>query len=128
MKRNRGDPTIRVAELFVRAALPNFSEPKPLKDAYHLARLEHWRFRHRSTDLYRLDAYELALESGISVFQQHCHDFLQILVELVEGRALAMSSRKSGNVTDEKSRICVAFDNGSEMVHRRSPLFNWYVT
>lgn len=67
MKRGRGDTAIRVPELFVRAALPNLSEPKALEKAHHLARLEHWRLGHRSTDLYRLNADELSLESGISV-------------------------------------------------------------
>lgn len=114
--------------LFVRAALPNLAEPKPLKDAYYLARLEHWRLGHRSTDLYRLYAHELTLEGGLSVLQKHRHNFLQILVELVESRALAVRSPEAGNVTNLEARVGVAFDNGSEVVHRGSPLFNLYIT
>jgi hypothetical protein len=87
------------------------------------SRLKYWRLGRRSADLYRLDAHELTLEGGLSVLQQHRHNFLQIPVELVESRALAVRSPEAGNLTDVETRIGVALDNGSEVVHRRSPLF-----
>ena len=115
MNRNRCATTIGMCELLVGAALPDFSEAQSDQDGDDFARLENRKPRHLGGD--RLDPYEFALELGFAILQEHFDDFTEVLGQLLLSLSLGVSTRKPGNVADEKPRLGVALNYGREFSH-----------
>ncbi len=115
MNRNRGTTTIGMCELLVGAALSDFGEAQGDQDGDDFARLENRKPRHLGGD--RLDPYEFALELGFAILQEHFDDFTEVLGQFLLGLSLGVSTRKPGDVADEKSRLGVALNYSSEFSH-----------
>jgi len=113
---HRRAASIRVPKLLMGAPLPDLFEAEPVQDPDDLARTQDRKPAHCSgRDCLSTD--ELRLESWLAVLEEHRNDFVEIGVELVEGFALRVGSRKAGNIADEKSRLPVALDNGCIRFH-----------
>ena len=115
MDRNRCATTIGMRELLMGAALPDFSEAQSHKDEDDFARLENRKPRHLGGD--RFDTYEFALQVGFAILQEHSDDFTEVLGQLLSSLSLGMSTRKPGDVADEKSRLGVPLNYGCEFSH-----------
>ena len=70
-----------------------------------------------SRDLDGLRANELHLERRLPVLEEHCHDLLEILMELVDGGALRVCTSKPWYVPDKQARRGIALDDGCEGAH-----------
>ena len=79
MKRNSRHPSIRVSVLAVRTTLADLSESEIGKDRGDFTRLEDGHIAHGLGDLHGLRSYELALEFGIPVFEQHGDHLREVL-------------------------------------------------
>ena len=66
---------------------------------------------------YRLGADELSLQAGFTILKEHRNHFPQVLIQLVEAGALAMSTGKSGNIAHEKARFRIPLDDGCKRSH-----------
>lgn len=64
-----------------------------------------------------LRAYKFSFQLRLTVFEQHGDDFLQIQVQLLQRRALRMSTGKAGNVADEQFRFRATLDYCRECFH-----------
>lgn len=119
MHRHGGHTPIGVAELFVRASLPDFNEAQPYKPSYDFPRLEDGNRAHTDglADANRCRTHKLSFASGVAIFQQHGDHFLQIRPKLLLRGALAVRPRESRNVADKKPCVRVAFYNRSECSH-----------
>ena len=65
----------------------------------------------------RLDCYELGLELGLAIFEEHADNFLQVRLQFIERLALAVGTRPPRHMADEQSRVRVAFDDDAEGSH-----------
>ena len=70
-----------------------------------------------------MQAHKITLQRRVAVFQQHGDHLLEVGLQFIEGLALAVSTRKSRNVANEKARLRTALDHGREGTH--SPI--WFV-
>ena len=64
-----------------------------------------------------LGTYVLAVQYWFPVIEQHRNDLPEILVELLEGLALAVRSGKPRHVTDVEARIQTTFHDGRIAAH-----------
>jgi hypothetical protein len=53
----------------------------------------------------------LESQLGFAVFEKHRKDFAKIHLKLVQGLGLGMCAREARDVTDEKPRIGIAFND-----------------
>ena len=124
MHRHRGRPSVRMAELLVRAALSNFFKTERGEHDYDLSRLEDRDRRHpRSSDYDDLGANKFAFHDGHTFVEDQGNDFLEIVIELLKRFALAVRAGKARNVTDIEAGIRTMFNYGSKNLHRRTPDF-----
>ena len=113
-----------MAELLVRATLPNFLETERRKHGYDLSRFEDGKRRHlRSGDHDNLSAYKLAFHDGCAFIEDQGNDLLEIVIELLKRLALAVRTGKARNVTDIEAGIWAMFNYGSKNSHWRTPDF-----
>jgi len=105
-----------MAELLVRIALAYFDKTQSVENRDDFARFEDRNAGHSVNDD-GLRADELGLELRLAVIQQHCDDFLQIGVQLVERGALAVRSGKARNVAHVQVRAGAAFNHGGIAAH-----------
>jgi hypothetical protein len=112
MIRNRGPATITVAILQVGTALPDEHKTQGFEQTADLTRLEHWQLAHGLTRLDQLRADKLALQSRLPVLQQHADDLLEVLLQLVQGSALRVCARESGDVADIKPGVGTLLNYG----------------
>lgn len=115
VKRNRSRPTVRMAKLLVRTALPYFGEAKREQDGDNFSRLQD-RHAARLSDKYGLSADEFGFQLGIAVFQEHGDHLAQVRMQLVERRPLAMCAAESRHIADvQLSRRAVLDHRGIGM-------------
>jgi len=75
------------------------------QQATDFTRLEDRKLRHRLAYLDGLSSDKLGIERGVSVLQQHGHNFLKVLVQFIQRFALRMCAGKSWNVSDIQSCV-----------------------
>ena len=71
-----------------------------------------------------LGTHVLAVQCRFPVIEKHRDDFLEVLVEFLEGVALAVRSGKPGHVPDVEARIRATFHDGRVTAHR-SQRYDW---
>ena len=71
-----------------------------------------------------LGTHVLAVQHGFPVIEEHREDLLEVLVEFLEGVALAARSREPRHVPDMETRIRATFHDGCVTAHRRQP-YDW---
>ena len=71
-----------------------------------------------------LGTHVLAVQHGFPVIEEHRDDLLEVLVEFLEGVALAVRSREPRHVPDMETRIRTTFHDGCVAAHRRQP-YDW---
>ena len=86
VKRDGGDTSVLVAELFVRALLTHFVEFQFSKNSNDLPRTQGRGPAHRlfAVRISSLRSNKFGLENRISVLHQHGDDFFKVFVELIE--------------------------------------------
>jgi hypothetical protein len=70
-----------------------------------------------------VQAHKITRQRRVAVFQQHGDHLLEVGLQFIEGRALAVSTRESRNVANEQTGFCTALDHGREGTH--SPI--WFL-
>ncbi len=94
----------------MRTALADFRKTECTENSDDLTRLENGGVPHRLRNGDVLDADELGLKVWLTIFEQHCDDFLQVTVNLVESFALRMGSGKTWDKTHKKLGLCAALN------------------
>jgi hypothetical protein len=74
----------RVAKLFVRSSLPDFAEATLLEQGNDLVRLKRGYAAHGLCNSDSLNSNEFALKRRLAVLKEHCDDFLQVTLQLIE--------------------------------------------
>ncbi len=103
MKRNRCATACGIAELFVRTALTDFGETEFDEDSNNFAGFEDGNVAHCSSDGDVLDSDKLGLEHGLAIFQKHCNNIVQVMVDFIQRFPLGMCTRETGNKTNEQT-------------------------
>ena len=117
MKWHGRSPTIAVSKLLMGAALPNLDEAQLPEERDDLARLQDRNLAHRSRHFDGLGPDEHALEAWRAIFEKHLNDLLQIGLQFVQRRALAVGAGKTRHPPHVQPGVRVSFDDGSEMLH-----------
>jgi hypothetical protein len=60
---------------------------------------------HDSSDGDVLDPDKLGLQHGFTIFQKHCNNFVQVVVDLIQRFALGMSTWEARNKTNEQASL-----------------------
>lgn len=110
MERHRCTAASGIAELFVRAALADFSESEPDKNGYDFIGFEDGNIAHDSSYGNVLNPDKLRLQHGLAVLQKHRNDIVQVVIDLIQRFALGMRARKTGNKTNEQPGLCASFN------------------
>ena len=111
MKRHRRALACVVPELLVGTTLPNLHKSQPAQDCDNLCRLEYRDIPHCSGDHDRLDAHELRVEFGLSVFKQHLEYFPKVAIQFIETGALRVCPREPGYIPNEETGLRVTLDH-----------------
>ena len=119
VKRDRRAPAIRVTKLLVRSPLPNLLETKAQQQCGDLTWLENWDGSHTSPsrDSDCMDTHKLRLKLGIAILKKHLDHLTQVLLQLIQCAALAMSARPPGNGPDVEARVRIALNDDAEGAH-----------
>ena len=110
MKRHRGASASGIAELFVGTALTNFGEAESEKNGYDFIGFEDGDIAHGSSYGDVLNSNELGLQRGFAVFEKHCNNVVQVVIDFVQCFPLGMSAGKTGNETNEQARSRAPFN------------------
>ena len=110
MKRNRRKAACRIAKLLMRSALADFDETKFHEDGGDLIGFENGNVAHNSRYGDVLDPDKLRFQHGLSIFQKHCNNIVQVAVDFIQCLPLRMSAGKTGNKTNEQSRLRAPLD------------------
>ena len=105
MKRHRGAAASGIAELFVGTALTNFGEAESEKNGYDFIGFEDGNIAHGSSNGDVLNSNELGLQRGFTVFEKHCNNVVQVVIDFVQRFPLRMSAGKAGNKTNEQASL-----------------------
>ncbi len=105
MKRNCCAATCGIAELFVRTALTDFGEAEFDENSYDFIGLEDGNVAHDSSDSYILNPNKLGLQRRFAVFQKHCYNIVQVVVDFIQCFPLGMSAGKPGNEANEQTSL-----------------------
>ena len=104
-------------ELLVGATLPHLGKTETLQNRNHLPRFEEQALLPLSGQRHALRSDELSFERWLTVLQQHFNHFVKVSIELIERVALRVSSRKSWDIPDVKSRFRISFDDCCVFLH-----------
>jgi hypothetical protein len=115
--RNCRVATVRMAELLVGAALPDLNEAKSFEGTDDVPWFQDGEAGHGS-DADELRSHELRFEMWLAFFQQHIENLAQVPPQFIEGRALGVRARKTGNIANKEVRLRVPLDDGREGLHR----------
>ncbi len=110
MKRNCGAAARGIAELFVGSALANFCEAEFYEDGDDFIGIEDGNMAHDSCNGDVLNPDKLGLQHGFSIFQKHCNNFVQIVVDLIKRFSLGMGTGEAGNKTNEQASFLAALN------------------
>ena len=110
MKGLRCTSTCGIAKLFVRPSLANFGEAESEKNGYDFTGFEDGNIAHGSSNGDVLNSNELGLQRGFAVFEKHCNNVVQVVIDFVQCFPLGMSAGKTGNETNEQARLRAAFN------------------
>lgn len=105
MKGDRCTATCGIAKLFVRPSLANFGEAESQKNGYDFTGFEDGNIAHGSSNGDVLNSNELGLQRGFAVFEKHCNNVVQVVIDLVQRFPLGMRARKTGNETNEQASL-----------------------
>ena len=97
--------------------MPNFRETERDENSNDLPRLENRDVTHRLRDYDVLDTDKLRLQVWLAIFEKHSNDFLEVVVKLVEGGTLGMSTGKARNKPHKKFGLRTTFDNSRVRSH-----------
>ena len=103
--------------LTVGSTLAGKRKTVPFQQPLDLTRLQDRDSAQDLADLHRVGTDELRLEPWLAILQQERDDLLEVGQQLVDGRALGVGAGPAGDVADEKTRIGVPLDHGSEGPH-----------
>ena len=103
MKRHGGAAASGITELLVGTALANFGEAESEKNGYDFTGFEDGNIAHGSSYGNVLNSNELGLKRGFSVFEKHCNNVVQVVIDFVQCFPLRMSAGKTGNETNEQA-------------------------
>jgi hypothetical protein len=112
-----GDTSIRVPELLVGSALPNFGKSEPFQTRDYLARFENRNRAHCLRDKDCLRTYEFRFQRGFAILKQHRDHLAKIGVQLIESLALTMSPSKSGDKAYKETGFRITLDNSRVGCH-----------
>ena len=90
--------------------MTGFGKTESDKDGDDLTGFEDGNTTHNSSDGDVLNSNELGFQHRFAIFQKHCYDFAQVVVNLVQGFTLRMGAWKAWNKTNEKARLWAAFN------------------
>ena len=99
-----------MTELLVRSPLPDLREPVLPQKLYDFARLEDRNGPHASGNLDFSDADELRLQFRLTVLQEHFQNLAEVFLNLIDVRALGMSTRPTRHVADQKTGVGISLD------------------
>ena len=105
MKGDRCTATCGIAKLFVRSTLANFGEAESEKNGYDFTGFEDGNIAHGSSNGDVLNSNELGLQRGFAVFEKHCNNVVQVVIDFVQRFPLGMRAGKTGNETNEQASL-----------------------
>ena len=105
MKGDRCTATCGIAKLFVRPSLANFGEAESEKNGYDFTGFEDGNIAHGSSNGDVLNSNELGLQRGFAVFEKHCNNVVQVVIDFVQRFPLGMRAGKTGNETNEQASL-----------------------
>ena len=117
MERHCSASALCISKLLMRTALADFRRTECTENSDDLTRLENGGVPHRLRNGYVLDTDKLGLKVWLTIFEQHCNDFLQVTVNLVESFALGMGSRKAWDKPYKKLGLGAAYNYCSVRSH-----------
>lgn len=77
---------------------------------------------HVSSHNYVLGSDEFRFQHRLSIFKQHCYDFLKVSIKFIQGFRLRMRTLEAGDKTYIKACVMTAFNNCRVVFHMLSPL------
>jgi hypothetical protein len=89
--------------------LADFREAQFDENSYDFVGFEDWNVAHDSSDGDILNTHEIGLQHGFAVFQKHCNNIVQVMVEFIQGFPLRMSAGKTGNESNEQASLWASF-------------------
>lgn len=111
MKGLRCTSTCGIAKLFVRPSLANFGEAESEKNGYDFTGFEDGNIAHGSSYGNVLNSNELGLQRGFAVFEKHCNNVVQVVIDFVQCFPLEMSAGKTGNKSNEQPCLWAPLNN-----------------
>ncbi len=103
MKRNRCAAACGIAELFVGSALTSFDETEFDEDGDDFLGFENGNVAHDSRNSNVLNPDKLGLQYGLTIFQKHCNNIVQIVVDFIQRLPLGMCTGETGNKANEQA-------------------------
>jgi len=103
MKRNRCATARSIAELFVGPALTDFDETEFDEDGDDFLGFEDGNVTHDSSYGNVLNPNKLGLQYGLTIFQKHCNNIAQVVVDFIQRLPLGMRTGKTGNKANEQA-------------------------
>jgi len=117
MEWNRCAAACCIAELLVGSALADFCEAEFKEDGNDFVRLENGNIAHNSSDSDVLDSHKLGLQRRFAIFQKHCNNITQIMINFIQRCPLGMSARKPGDKTNEQAGLWASFNYSGIDLH-----------
>jgi len=101
-----------MAKLLVQTTLPNFPEPERQEYENDLSRPEDRNLPHlTSGNNDDLSSDKRSFHDGLALIKDQGNDFLEIVVELFQCLALAVSARKARNIANIQTSVRTVFNN-----------------
>jgi hypothetical protein len=110
MKRNRCATACCITELLVRSALAYLGETEFDKNGDNFIGFEDRNIAHESSDSDVLHPNKLGLQHRLTVFQKHCNDIVQIMIDLIQRFSLGVGAGEAGHETNEQTGLCASLN------------------
>lgn len=88
----------------------DFGETEFDEDADDFIGFEDGNVTHDSSDGDVLDPDKLGLQYGFTIFQKHCNNIVQVVVDFIQRFPLGMGAGETGNKTNEQARLWAALN------------------
>lgn len=85
--------------------MADFDEAEFNENSDYFIGLENGNIAHDSSDGDVLNPDKLGLQHGFAIFQKHCNNIVQVVVDFIQRFPLGMSAGKTRNKTNEQASL-----------------------
>lgn len=90
--------------------MADFGEAEFDEDGDDFIGFEDGNVAHVSSDGDVLNPDKLGLQYGFTIFQKHCNNIVQVVVDFIQRFSLGMSAGETGNKTNEQACLRAPFN------------------